>query len=105
MVVIALPSQTPTEVRHDLRGVPSISTVHAPHFPSPQPYLLPVSSRSSRRTLSKLRSPSAFSRRFAPLTRSSLTVAILHPHEVQATGAFSVLNPAVGREATCKFRS
>ena len=35
-------------------GLPSISTVQAPQRPSPQPYLQPVRSRSSRRTLSRL---------------------------------------------------
>ncbi len=43
-------------------GVPSINTVHAPHWPSPHPYFAPVNSRSSRSTLSRLRSASASTR-------------------------------------------
>ena len=38
--------------RHELTGTPSISTVHAPHSPSPQPSFVPVSAQSSRSTSS-----------------------------------------------------
>ena len=41
---------------HERRAIPSTHTVHAPHCPSPQPYLLPVRSKSSRNTLSSIRS-------------------------------------------------
>ena len=38
------------------RGWPSIRTVQAPQRPSPQPYFAPVRPRSSRSTLSSVRS-------------------------------------------------
>src|SRR5882757_394512 len=43
MVVMDFPAASPTGNKHERLGVPSTSTVHAPHCPSPQPYLLPVS--------------------------------------------------------------
>src|SRR5260370_14959137 len=55
IVAICLPAQSPTCVVQDLVALPSIVTVQAPHRPSPQPYLLPLRSRSSRRTLRRLR--------------------------------------------------
>src|SRR4051812_19247121 len=48
-------------------------TVQAAHWPSPQPYLVPVRSRSSRRTLRRVRSASASMRRVAPFTWTSVT--------------------------------
>jgi hypothetical protein len=53
MVTTGASRTAPTMVTQERRGVPSISTVHAPQRPSPQPYLAPVSSRSSRRTLGR----------------------------------------------------
>src|SRR3979409_544710 len=38
-------------MRHDATALPSAITKHAPHWPLPQPNLVPVSPRSSRRTL------------------------------------------------------
>ncbi len=46
MVVIALPASVPGAATHERTARPSTSTVHAPHCPSPQPYLLPVRSSS-----------------------------------------------------------
>src|SRR5262245_15034948 len=61
------------EVTHDRTAFPSIRTVQAPQRPSPQTYLLPVKSRSSRRTLRRLRSVSVWTECFAPLTWKSVT--------------------------------
>jgi len=57
----------PQGVRHDLTGTPSTRTVHAPHWPSPQPYFVPVNPKSSRNTLSSERSAAASQLRAAPL--------------------------------------
>ena len=76
MVTMRLPATLPTLVMHERVGTPSISTVHAAHCPSPQPYLVPVRSRSSRRTLRSVRSGSASMRRLEPLTSSSVILAI-----------------------------
>src|SRR5215469_306458 len=54
IVVICLPETELTRVMHERCDFPSISTVHAPHWPSPQPYLLPVRSRYSRNTVRRL---------------------------------------------------
>src|SRR6266849_9619465 len=50
MVVIDFPTPALTGTWHERRGAPPIRTVHAPHCPSPQPYLLPVKPSSSRKT-------------------------------------------------------
>src|SRR5437868_8436060 len=81
MVVMGLPAAAPTCVMHDLAGTPPISTVQAPHCPSPQPYLLPVRSRSSRKTLSKLFSASTSTLSLDPFTLSSVILDINHPQE------------------------
>src|SRR5215475_4516192 len=61
--MIFFPAAEPTGVTHERVGCPSISTVQAPHWPSPHPYLLPVRSRSSRRTERRLRLESVSSLR------------------------------------------
>src|ERR1700755_2690663 len=48
MVVICLPSRLAAGVTHARVGLPSTSTVHAPHAATPQPNLVPVSFRASR---------------------------------------------------------
>src|SRR5260370_12294790 len=68
MVVIALPAASETECRHERTGRPSISTVQAPHCPSPHPYFVPVKSSRFRRTDSRLSSGGASTLRRAPLT-------------------------------------
>jgi len=50
MVVIFFAPTDATGVWHDRRASPSKCTVHAPHNPMPQPYLVPVSPRLSRKT-------------------------------------------------------
>src|SRR5438128_7191302 len=76
MVVISLPAARPTWVMQERVGCPSSSTVHAPHCPSPQPYLLPVRLRSLRSTLSRLVAESTSVVIFFPLTLSVVTLAI-----------------------------
>ena len=56
MVVIGLPATPVARVMQDRVGTPSIRTVQAPHWPSPQPYLLPVNPKSSRSTQRSMRS-------------------------------------------------
>src|SRR2546423_1603088 len=51
-------------------GRPSSSTVHAPHAPSPQPYFVPVTFRSSRSTSRSDRSPGVFTSVDRPFTVS-----------------------------------
>src|SRR5689334_17161553 len=48
MVVIFLSATFEAATRHDLAAKPSISTVQAPHCPSPQPYFVPVRPRRLR---------------------------------------------------------
>ena len=51
LVVMACPETDAAFTIHDRTGLPSRRTVQAPHWPSPQPYLAPVSSSCSRNTL------------------------------------------------------
>src|SRR5689334_16365860 len=48
MVVIFLPTAALTGNEHERIGWPSMWTVHAPHWATPQPYLVPVSPACSR---------------------------------------------------------
>src|SRR6516225_5447736 len=52
MVVTLAPATEPTGVMQDLVARPSTCTVHAPHWPMPQPNLVPVRPSSSRMTQS-----------------------------------------------------
>src|SRR5262249_43501491 len=76
MVVMRFPSHSPTGVTQERVALPSMTTVHAPQRPSPQPYLLPVRSKSSRRTLSRLCAGSTLSRCLLPLTCNSAILSI-----------------------------
>lgn len=58
MVVTCLPAAAEADVMQDWDASPSISTVHAPQLPSPQPYFVPVRPSSLRSTLRRLRSRS-----------------------------------------------
>src|SRR5438105_2140853 len=73
----ALEHIAPAQVSQERVGTPSTNTVQAPHWPSPQPYLAPVKSRSSRNTLSSGLSASALTPTLVPLMRSSVTSGIL----------------------------
>jgi hypothetical protein len=59
------PTAADTAVRQDRTARPSSSTVQAPHRPSPQPYLAPVSRRRSRSTASRLSAGGASTCRLA----------------------------------------
>src|SRR5579862_3331960 len=72
MVVISLVAAALTGVTHEWRGLFPIKIVHAPHWPSPQPYLLPVRSSCSRRTVRSGVSGSASIEYLRPLTRISV---------------------------------
>src|SRR5258706_10922162 len=61
---------------HERVACPSKRTVHAPHWPSPHPYLLPVSLRSLRSTLSRLVAESTSMVSFFPLTLRVVTLPI-----------------------------
>src|SRR5438876_11182726 len=89
---MGFPAAVPTGVMQERVARPAISTVQAPHWPSPHPYLQPVRSRSSRRTLSRLRSASADTDRFEPFTWSSLIVAIAPP-QPDVIGGIIGVNP------------
>ena len=71
MVVISRPSTSAASERHDFTRLPSISTVQAPHWPRPQPFLEPVRCRCSRRASSSVVRGSSVSRCSVPLTRST----------------------------------
>src|SRR6266566_4113745 len=81
MVVIFFPAAELTCILHERTGEPSISTVQAPHWPSPQPYLVPVSSSFSRNTLSRVSSGETSTLRSAPLTNKVKAIASPHRRE------------------------
>src|SRR5205807_4254048 len=69
-------------------GCPSISTVHAPHCPSPHPYFVPVRFSRSRRTSSSISSSAAETRWSAPLMfREISRIASLQEHCRALSGA------------------
>lgn len=71
IVTICCPEDTCwTSTLQERRAMPSMSTEHAPHSPTPQPNFVPVRSRSSRRIQSRGSSGSVFTWRFLPLTFS-----------------------------------
>jgi len=61
------PAASLTESWQERRGEPFRRTVQAPHWPSPQPYLVPVRPRSSRNAKSKVVSGSHARIRLFPL--------------------------------------
>src|SRR5712691_8501817 len=79
MVVTGLPTAALTGIWQERRGIPPISTVQAPHWPSPQPYLLPVKPSSSRRTYSRGVSGSYCTGYRLPFTSISIALGIVSP--------------------------
>src|SRR5229473_3429637 len=79
MVVTGLPTAALTGIWQERRGAPPISTVQAPHWPSPQPYLLPVKPSSSRRTYSRGVSGSYCTGYRLPFTSISIALGIVSP--------------------------
>src|SRR5512141_3216105 len=59
MVTISLPATRRSGVTHERTALPSTSTVHAPHSPSPQPCLAPVSCSAVRSVHSSVAPSSA----------------------------------------------
>src|SRR4029077_2182998 len=85
MVVTDLLATLDTGVMQERWALPSIKTVHAPHWPSPQPYLLPVRSSCSRSTESKVSFGSASTRTVWPLIRRLLLEGIRVPQTRKGT--------------------
>src|SRR5689334_9390448 len=79
MVVIGLPTTAPTAIWHERRGASPISTVQAPHCPSPHPYFAPVSPSSSRKTYSSGVSRSYCTGYFSPFTSNSIGFGMFPP--------------------------
>jgi len=72
MVTTSCPATSRTATRHERTASPSTRTVQAPQVPSPQPYFVPVSPRSARRTQSSVRPPSTSSATGRPLRRKRM---------------------------------
>src|ERR1700731_958634 len=69
MVRTSAPSWLIAKARHELIRRPSTRTVHAPHWPRSQPFLVPVRCRRSRsRSSSVTRGSSSSTSRRTPLT-------------------------------------
>ena len=90
MVRISCLSASPTGVTQEATLLPLSSTVQARHWPSPQPYLVPVSFRSSRRTSSKGRCGSVVTVRGCPLTVKAMVESIRQVRSVSAKYAWSL---------------
>src|SRR6266700_7775762 len=80
MVVMGFDATALTGIWHERRGAPPIRTVHAPHCPSPQPYLLPVRPSSSRKTFNRGVSGAYLTGYRLSLTSSSIGFAMIPPH-------------------------
>ena len=74
MVSTSLFSTSLSGVWQERTALPSTITVQAPHRPLPQPYFVPVSSRSVRSTHSSVRSPSVSSVVGLPFRRNRIDV-------------------------------
>ena len=74
-VVTRWPAASAAGVMHEVTARRPISTVQAPHAPSPQPSLGPVTPRSSRSTSSRLRPSPAVTSRSVPLTMIEKAIA------------------------------
>src|ERR1039457_3587481 len=86
MVTTRRPPAARTVVTQENAGLPSRSTVHDPHWPSPQPYFVPVNPKSSRSTSSRGRSGSVSTLRAFPLTDNRMVAMCLRPPTIASTG-------------------
>src|SRR4030095_3106521 len=78
MVVTACSAAATALNEHERTGWPSIHTVHAPHWPTPQPYFTPTRFRLSRSTHSSgVDGSTPSSRCSLPLT-FSVSIRVLH---------------------------
>src|SRR5579859_7798758 len=73
-MVVTLPVTADAGITQERTGLPSMSTVHAPHMAMPQPYLVPVMPSSSRRTHNSGISSSTFTLTCFPLTFRVVTL-------------------------------
>src|SRR5215470_434876 len=69
---MVVPFALATGTRHDFTSTPSTNTEQVPHSPAPQPSLLPVRPRSSRRKSSRRRYGLALRAILRPLTVASI---------------------------------
>src|ERR1051325_2184108 len=81
---------------HDAMLLPFSNTVQARHWPSPQPYFVPVNSRSSRSTSSSGRSGSVATVRRLPLTVKWM-VAVIEPRAMSSVADIQFLF-GIGRD-------
>ena len=72
-VVTERPATSAADVWQASTGVPSTSTVHAAHSPSPQPGLVPVRPRSDRSTARRVPDGAGLSSRGSPFTMIPVT--------------------------------
>src|SRR5213596_3548837 len=77
MVVIAPPAAAATVVWHERTALPRRCTVHAPHWPRPQPNLVPRRSSTSRSTQSSGMSAGTSTVKDLPLTLSVNAIAVI----------------------------
>src|SRR5262249_92314 len=77
-MVTTLPFTVAACSRHERTALPSSSTVHAPHWPTPQPYFVPVIPRRLRRTESSGSSSAASTLCSLPLI-SRVMVGMMSP--------------------------
>src|SRR6266436_176729 len=89
MVLMDFAAAVLTVIWQDRRGEPLIKTVHAPHCPSPHPYLVPVRVNSSRSAERRDVSGSHWTVYRFPLISSSIGFAILTPAAAQIVQAAS----------------
>src|SRR6266566_8793754 len=82
IVVTSRPSHCAASVRHDKTRLPSTSTVHAPHAPWSQLFLVPVRSSRSRSASSNVTRLSNRNRCALPLTRSVRSTSAEDPRVV-----------------------
>src|SRR3954447_19101437 len=75
IVTTSCPTAAHAGTSQDGVGCPSISTMHAPHCPSPQPKRVPLRSRSLRKRYSSGASPRQVTSRVCPLTSRTKTSA------------------------------
>src|SRR5690606_34866852 len=82
MVATWRPSQSTANIRQAFTDTPSTTIVHAPHSPSPQPYLVPVRPSTSRIIVSALMSTGTVARVLTPFrvnSMSCLSGMVEHP--------------------------
>src|SRR5215467_12905097 len=77
MVVIFFPLTWETGVEQERMAFPSTCTVQAPHSPAPQPNLVPVRFKESRKTQSSGVSVGTLTLRSLPFTRRDISAMVI----------------------------